>query len=70
MLERLREYEKGNRPQKIQTADPTFFDLRTGEPIVWYYKDKNGVIELFNLMGFHPQSGDELSPVTKEIVEL
>jgi hypothetical protein len=70
MLERLREYEKGKRPKKIESANPTFFDLRTGEPIVWYYKDKDSNIELFDLMGFHPDSGDELLPVTKEIVDL
>ena len=70
VLERLREYEKGNRPKRIKATDPTFFDLRTGEPIVWYYKDSNGGIELFDLMGFHPESGEELLPVNKEIVDL
>ena len=70
VLERLREYEKGNRPQRIVSSEPTFFDLRTGEPIVWFYKNKSGGIELFNLMGFHPETGDELLPVTKEVVDL
>jgi hypothetical protein len=69
ILERLREYEKGNRPKPIKIDNPTFFDLRTGEPIVWYYKNKND-IELFDLMGFHPQTGDELLPVTREIADL
>src|SRR5262249_39908122 len=57
------------RPIKIETADP-FFDPGTGRPVVWFYKNKNGEIELFNLMGFHPETGDELEPVSKEIVEL
>ena len=70
LLERLRLYEKGNRPKIIQTKDPTFFDLGTGEPIVWYYKTKSGAIELFDLMGFNPESGEELLPVSKEIVDL
>jgi hypothetical protein len=70
LLRRLREYEKGNRPKKIQLADPTFFDLRTGEPIVWYYKKNNGDIDLFDLMGFDPDTGEELLPITKEIAEL
>ena len=70
LLERLRQYEKGNRPKRIQAKDPTFFDLRTGEPIIWYYKMKSGDIELFDLMGFHPESGEELIPITKEVVEL
>ena len=66
MLERLREYEKGNRPKRIVVSEPTFFDLRSGEPVIWYAKGKNGNIELFSLMGFHPDTGDELLPVTKE----
>jgi hypothetical protein len=68
MLERLKEYEKGNRPKRIDVAEPTFFDLRSGEPVIWYAKNKNGNIELFSLMGFHPETGDELLPVTKEVV--
>jgi tetratricopeptide (TPR) repeat protein len=68
MLERLREYEKGNRPKKIETANPTFFDLRSGEPVIWYAKNRTGTIELFSLMGFHPDTGEELLPITKEIV--
>ena len=67
MLVRLREYEKGNRPKRIEAANPTFFDLRSGEPAVWYAKGRAGNIELFSLMGFHPDTGEELLPVTKEI---
>jgi len=70
ILERLREYEKGNRPKPIKSPpDPTFFDLRTGEPIVWHHKAKNGNIEIFDLMGFHPESGEELLPITRDVVE-
>jgi hypothetical protein len=63
----LREYEKGRRPNKITKTDPIFFDLRSGEPIVWYSKGKDGTIEIFDLMGYHPNTGDELLPITKEI---
>jgi TPR repeat protein len=69
LVEKLRAYERGDRPIKIEAADP-FFDRGTGRPIVWFYKKKNGEIELFNLMGFHPETGDELEPVSKQIVEL
>jgi hypothetical protein len=69
LVEKLRAYERGNRPTKIETTD-SFFDPGTGRPVVWFYKNKNGEIELFNLMGFHPETGDELEPVSKEIVEL
>ena len=70
LLERLREYEKGNRPTRIQHGEPTFFDLRTGEAVVWYYKNQKGEIEIFDLMGFHPETGEELVPITKEVVAL
>ena len=45
-----------------------FFDRATGEPIVWYLKTAAGELELFDLMGFHPATGEELLPVTKEVV--
>jgi len=59
--ERLQAYAKGKRPERISKAEPDFFDLRTGEPIVWYWKDRDGRVELFNLMGFHPESGENSS---------
>src|SRR5262249_46586380 len=34
LVERLRAYERGNRPIKIETADP-FFDPGTGRSVVW-----------------------------------
>lgn len=67
ILERLKQYETGKRPQEITESNPTFFDPRTGEPVIWYYKDKDGTIEIFDLMGFHPDTGEELIPATKEI---
>ena len=70
ILERLREYEKGKRPTRIESGDPTFFDPRTGEPIVWHVRNQRGDIELFDLMGFHPNSGEELVPVTREVAAL
>jgi tetratricopeptide (TPR) repeat protein len=70
ILERLREYEKGKRPTRIESGDPTFFDPRTGEPIVWHVRNQRGDIELFDLMGFHPNSGEELVPVTREVASL
>lgn len=67
LLERLREYEKGNQPKRVTAQNPVFFDLRTGEPILWYVKDEKGHVQLFDLMGFDPESGHELLPVTQEI---
>src|SRR5262245_52147237 len=67
LLERLRAYEKGKRPTKITDSNPIFFEPQSGEPIVWYYKNKNGAIEIFDLMGYHPTTGEELFPITKEV---
>ncbi|WP_156380665.1 sel1 repeat family protein [Pseudolabrys sp. Root1462] len=69
VLERLREYEKGKRPQLVTSNEPVFFEPRTGEPVVWYYRSKNNGIEIFDLMGFHPETGEELLPVDKDTVE-
>jgi TPR repeat protein len=41
-----------------------------GEPIIWDYQPKQGMIEIFDLMGFHPDTGEELLPITKEIAAL
>jgi TPR repeat protein len=67
--ERLQAYAKGKRPERIFQVEPSFFDLRTGEPIVWYWRDKDGRVELFNLMGFHPESGEELQPVNPDVIK-
>ena len=69
MVERLRNYEAGKRPQRITDSNPIFFDLRSGEPIIWYYQSKDNTIEIFDLMGFEPNTGDELIPVSKDVVE-
>ncbi|MGX9431855.1 MULTISPECIES: hypothetical protein [Bradyrhizobium] len=39
------------------------------EPVVWYFKNDRGQIELFDLMGFHPQTG-ELIPITREVAQV
>ena len=68
LVERLNEYANGKRPGKIKATQPEFFDPRTSEPIVWYV-DHGGTIEIFDLMGYHPETSEELLPVTPEIVD-
>jgi hypothetical protein len=68
LIERLNEYADGKRPRKITARQPEFFDPRTSEPIVWYV-DHVGSIEIFDLMGYHPETSEELLPVTPEIVD-
>jgi hypothetical protein len=66
--ERLKEYAEGKRPVRIKALQPEFFDPRTSEPIVWYVVEHGGTIEIFDLMGYHPETSQELLPVTPEIV--
>jgi hypothetical protein len=68
LIERLKEYAEGKRPGRIKAPSPEFFDPRTSEPIVWYV-DHGGAIEIFDLLGYHPETGEELLPVTPEIVD-
>lgn len=67
MLERLKQYEAGKRPELVTEANPVFFDPRSGEPIIWYSRTKDNKIDIFDLMGFHPDTGEELLPITREI---
>ncbi len=69
LVERLEQYASGKRPELISTEEPVFFDPVSGEPEVWYARSKSGEIELFDLMGYHPETGEELQPVTPEIVQ-
>lgn len=68
MTEKYNAYRDGHRPQLITDRDPAFFDPVSGEPIVWYAKTA-GRIELFDLMGFHPKTGEELKPIDRQIVD-
>ncbi len=69
IVEKLEEYRSGHRATQITSNDPKFFDAVTGEPVVWYSKNDQGEIELFDLMGFHPKTGEELTPITRQVAE-
>lgn len=69
MTEKYSAYKDGKRPQVVTVTDPAFFDPVSGEPIIWYAKADGGQIQLFDLMGYHPQTGEELKPVDKQIVD-
>jgi hypothetical protein len=45
-----------------------FFDPTTSEPRIWYYTPEDGIIELFDAPGYHPQYKGELKPITPDIV--
>lgn len=50
------------------SPDLVFFDPRTKEPKVWYYKIGDKVYEFYDAPGFHPRYSEELKPITPEIV--
>ena len=66
--DRLELYKNGRRPELLGDNVAEFFESRTAAPLVWYARTGSGDIELFNLMGFHPRTREELKPVTPEIV--
>src|SRR5260370_37997907 len=69
MTEKYNAYKDGKRPQIITDINAAFFDPVSGEPIIWFAKADTGRIELFDLMGFHPQTGEELKPIDKQTVD-
>jgi hypothetical protein len=69
MQEKIALYQKGIRPNRITASTPTFFSEISGEPVVWYSRNSSKAIELFDLMGYHPQTGEELAPVTRQVVD-
>ena len=44
IAERVDAYKMGKRPIRIEAREPTFFEPRTGQPIVWYNVSKNDEI--------------------------
>ncbi|WP_156041815.1 tetratricopeptide repeat protein [Bradyrhizobium sp. URHD0069] len=70
MAEKVREYQRGKRPAQITGLPVVFFSTLTGEPIVWFTKGNSPhSIELFDLMGFNPRTGEELVPVTRQVAD-
>lgn len=69
IAEKIELYRTGHRPTQLTSGDPTFFDPTTGEPVVWYSQNSKAEIELFDLMGFHPKTGEELVPITRQIAD-
>ena len=42
--------------------------FKNHKPVVWYCK-QDGVVELFNAPGFHPETGKPLKPITKYMIK-
>jgi flagellar biosynthesis GTPase FlhF len=69
MAEKVREYQNGKRPSQIVNLPVTFFSPISGEALVWFTMSSPSSIELFDLMGFNPRTGEELQPVTRQIAD-
>jgi hypothetical protein len=70
MAEKVRLYQGGKRPTQITGLPVVFFSTLTGEPIVWFTKGTAPhSIELFDLMGYSPRTGEELVPITRQVAD-
>lgn len=54
--------------QILYTPDMRFFDERSGDPVVWYGVNDSGAYDLFDNRGHHPATGEELLPITRDVV--
>lgn len=53
--------------RKITPTDTTTY-FKEGKAIIWYCKDNNGKLELFNSPGFHPETESPLKPITNYMI--
>lgn len=53
--------------KKLDSNSKLIF-FKNDKPLVWYSKN-DGVVELFNTPGFHPETGKPLKPITKYMIE-
>ena len=58
----------GNLDNIPQVQPGKYFNMITGEPIVWYIERVDKKIELFSLPGYDPMTGGLLKPITKVII--
>lgn len=67
-LARLDELLRLGRPLEVIDPKGRFF-TSIGDPVVWYYRTKDGNFEFYNAPGFRPRSGEQLQPITKAVVD-
>lgn len=53
--------------QKVDASNATWFNPYTGKPMLWFYRNEDGILEFYNQPGMHPKTGDPLQPVSKAI---
>ncbi len=66
VIRNLKLIQKGEfRP--IDPKNVQFFNPITGEPQVWHYQYPDGSFEFYDKPGYHPITGEQLKPATKQI---
>lgn len=65
---RRKEWEVRNRaaPKPADPRSHAWFDPKTGQPQLWFWRDGDRAFEFFDNDGFHPQNGEKLQPVTSK----
>ncbi len=58
-----------NNLKKVEVNMATTFFAEDGKPMIWYSKNKEGVIEFFTAPGLHPITGETLKKITPYIIE-
>jgi len=54
----------------LEPIDPKGrFFTPIGDPVVWFYRTKDGDLEFYDAPGFRPRSRDPLQPITTAVVE-
>jgi hypothetical protein len=55
-------------PERVSDSANLRYFSATGDPLVWYYKSSDGIIELFDRPGNHPRYNVALRPITEFVV--
>ena len=56
-------------PHPIDPHTAQWFDAKTGQPLLWYRRDKNQQYFFFDNKGFDPANGEPLFPVSAKVRE-
>jgi hypothetical protein len=67
---KLANLASGRRPNRVpDDSEPKLFDSILGTPIVWYFRSRDNLIELWDAEGIHPFEGDVLRPIDRDVAE-
>lgn len=67
LVPKLKPLERGDFNPINPSEGTAWFNPITGESQIWYYKYPDGNFDFFNKPGYHPITGEPLTPVTKQI---